>query len=432
MMLRFAEYLEEAKTIYDSLDSSKPEETERHKRQYYDDSNPEGHFQKSDGYYVLNRDRTDLHPNYSTGKQVKLTSIQKMHDKNGVLRYHGITEHGNAIPMSHFKKPSINRAGKNQQKLEQEQIGYLQQVINDKMAANGHVPIRVRTPNGEVHEITGIKQVQGGWPKADAYLHDKYGNPVHWMSLKGDKFQQWGGYKDLENSPLMQSYIKELQDHKEKVAPGEKYLPKGAAYHIKLDSEDPEQKKLIHRSMFGPGHGGEYGPHNVHAIYSGNTIGLKKGDDGVFELDPTALYVNRNDDTSDISDAKILVTHRAGMNQQGSGGRVMVSHAGNVGNSRDIRTGERAVPLRTAVAREKPIAKPAQKPTPMQIATQRQQTQTRTTAPAPAPQARTVSRNKPTQRTNFGVAGDNPDSPMHAWRGSHDSSIGNKEFRDPL
>lgn len=107
------------------------------------------------------------------------------------------------------------------------------------------------------------------------------------------------------------------------------------------------------------------------------------------------------------------------MDSSPAGGRSMA-------NRRGVHVWDKS----TEPGEQQPEAKPAQKPTPMQIATQRQQTQTRPTAPAP--QARTVSRNKPTQRTNFGVAGDNLDSPMPAWRGSHNSSIGNKEFRDPL
>ena len=410
-MLKFSEimlnemFLAESATMYDSLQGTKPEETERHRKQYYDDSNEEGHFHKSDGLYVLDRDRKDLHDKYGSGKQVKLTSIQKLPDRNGVVRYHGITEHGHAIPMSHFKKPAINRAGKNQQSLEQEQVAFLQKAIEEKMAANGHRPIRIRTPDGGIHEVTGIKQVQGGWPKADAFLHDKEGKPVHWMSLKGDKFQQWGGYKDLENSPLMQTYLDKLRDHKETIAPGEKYVPKGAAHHITLNPEDADDRDLLYKSMYGRDHGGEYGLHNVHAIYSGNTIGLKETEPDIHELDPTALYVNRNDNTSDVSKAKILVTHRSGMNQQGSGGRVMITHMGNVGNSRDIDTGERAVPTKKSQIAAA-VAKPEQS----------------SDASASAPivkrkPAAPVARETP----SYGVAGDNPDSPMHNWKGSSTS-----------
>lgn len=342
-MLGFSQYLTEK--FYDSLEGTRPEETERHRKQYYDDSHPEGSFHKFDGRYVLDRDRTDLHDSYSNGSQIKLTSIQKLPDSKGSIRYHGITEHGKAIPMSHFKKPRIGRVGKNQQSLESEQVNFLHNAIQEQIRANGGKPIRIRTPNGDTHEVAGIKRVEGGWPKADAYLHDKDGNPVHWMSLKGDKFQQWGGYKDVDEHPIMKDAIDQFVKLKNRLSPEGKYLPRASAYHISLDKNDPEHRQFLFKSMYGKEHGGEYGAHNVHAIYSGNTIGLKQSEPGLFELDPTALYVNRNDDTSDVSDAKILLTNRAGMNQRGTGGRIMISHTGNVANSKEIGKGLSTTPV---------------------------------------------------------------------------------------
>jgi hypothetical protein len=76
---------------------------------------------------------------------------------------------------------------------------------------------------------------------------------------------------------------------------------------------------------------------NVHAVYSGNTIGLKENDGGEFELNPNALYVNKNDaNDSNLPSTKILVTNRSGLNQLGTGGRVMVTHSGNNKNSKHV------------------------------------------------------------------------------------------------
>jgi hypothetical protein len=339
-MLKFNDYLTEAVSFYDNLQSTKPEETERHRKKYYDDSSPDSIFHKIDGRYILDRDRTDLHKKYGKGEEVKLTSVQKLPDSSGVIRYHGITEHGHAVPMSHFRKPAIGRAGKNQQSLEQEQINYLHKTIKSEMKKNGGKPIRIRTPDGQIHKVAGIKQVEGGWPKADAYLHDENGEPVHWMSLKGDKFQQWGGYKGLDNHPVMKNAIEQFRKLKNKLSPKERYLPARSAYHVSLDENDPSHRDLLHKSMYGMEHGGEYGPNNVHAIYSGNTVGLKQHPKGkFFELDPNALYVNRNDETSDTAKSKILITNRAGYDQQGTGGRMMISHTGNVANSKELPIG---------------------------------------------------------------------------------------------
>lgn len=338
MMLSFASFLIEK--INDSLESSSPEETERHRKQYYADETPDDIFHRLGGRYILDKDRTDLGNEFSKGQEVKLSRIEKRHDKNGVLRYHGVTEDGKSIPMGHFKKPPIGRAGKNQQSLEQQQIEHIQNAIQSALRESGGKTIRIKTADGKIHNVAGIKQSPDNRSKADAYLHDENGNAVHWMSLKGDTFQQWGGYKGLDEHPVLKSAIEKFRDFKDKLNPGEKYLPSRSAYHLDLDANNPEHKDLLMKSMYGLDHGKEFGPNNVHAIYSGNTVALRKSDhpseQGIFELHPNALYLNKNDATSDAPSAKILVTNRAGLNQKGTGGRIMISHRGNVSYSKNI------------------------------------------------------------------------------------------------
>jgi len=335
-MLKFSDYLIES--IYDSLEGARSDETERHRKQYYDDSTPESIFHVLNGRYLLDRDRTDLDDKFKKGEEIKLQSIAKVHDKNGVVRYHGITDKGVAIPMSHFKKPPIGRAGKNQQKLEQEQINNLHGAIQKKLQATGNKTIKIKTADGKIHEVAGVTAPKNtGWPKADAYLYGENGEPLHWMSLKGDSFQQWGGYKGLDEHPVMREAIEKFQKIKNSLNPNEKYLPRASAYHFKLDANNPMHRELLLKSMYGIDRGKEYGPNNVNAIYSGNTVYLKKHPtEDYYELHPNALYINRNDDKSDVSDAKVLLTNRAGLNQKGTGGRIMVTHSGNVANSRDV------------------------------------------------------------------------------------------------
>lgn len=302
---------------------------ERHRKQYY---SPEI-FDQLDGRYILKKD----HPDFgAAGSEVKLSKIGIKTDAKGKTRYHGMVGR-KSIPMSMFKKPPIGKAGRTDQlRLEDNQIKELQSSIQSEIKRNGGKPIRMRL-NGKIVTIAGIKKV-AGTPKADAYLHDEHGNPVHYMSLKGDKFQQWGGHKNITEHPVMKDAISKLKAVKDSINPGEKYLPKASAYHVSLDTNDPEHRDLLMKSMYGHEHGGEYGINNVHAIYSGNTIGIKKtkhktGD--VFEFDPNALYRNTNDHKSDIVDSKILVTNRAGMNQLGTGGRVMVIHKDSNTNSKE-------------------------------------------------------------------------------------------------
>ena len=302
---------------------------ERHRKQYY---SPEI-FDQLDGRYILKKD----HPDFGAeGTEVKLSKIGVKTDAKGKIRYHGMVGR-KSIPMSMFKKPPIGKAGRTDQlKLEDNQIKELHSSIKSEIKKNGGKPIRMRLHN-KIVTIAGIKKVPGT-PKADAYLHDEHGTPVHYMSLKGDKFQQWGGHKNITEHPVMQKAIAKLKAIKDSINPGEKYLPKASAYHVSLDSNDPEHRDLLMKSMYGHEHGGEYGINNVHAIYSGNTIGIKKtkhktGD--VFEFDPNALYRNTNDHKSDTVDSKILVTNRAGMNQLGTGGRVMVIHKDSNANSKE-------------------------------------------------------------------------------------------------
>jgi hypothetical protein len=302
---------------------------ERHMKQYYSHEV----FDHLDGRYILRKD----HPHFgSAGSEVKLNKIGIKTDAKGKTRYHGIVGR-KSIPMSMFKKPPIGKAGKNNQtRLEDNQIKELHSSIRSEIKKNGGKPIRMRL-NGKIHNVSGIKKVPGT-PKADAYLHDEKGNPIHYMSLKGDKFQQWGGHKNITEHPVMKDAIAKLKAIKDSINPGEKYLPKASAYHVSLDSNNPDHRDLLMKSMYGHEHGGEYGINNVHSIYSGNTIGIKKTkhkSGNVFEFNPNALYKNTNDKNSDVTDSKILVTNRAGVNQLGTGGRVMVIHKNSSSNSKE-------------------------------------------------------------------------------------------------
>ena len=231
-------------------------------------------------------------------------------------------------------------AGGNPEELEDRQIAEIQQSIHKAISDNKGRPINMRHPNGSTTEVAGIKKVTDGKPKADAYLHDSKGNPVHWMSLKGKKFQQWGGTKGISEHPTMKKALEALQTVKKTFHPGQRALPSGAAYHYSLDPENnPEDRDMIHKTMYGIDHGKSHGPNNVHAIYSGDTIGIKKTSHpsgSEYEFSPEAMYSNmKNNKDSDVSTSKILVTPRENKDQAGTGGRIMVSSASNTPKSLD-------------------------------------------------------------------------------------------------
>lgn len=341
-MLKFSDiFLEESK-MGDTVGN---DTAERHMKQYYSPNV----FERLDGRYILKKD----HPTFGKeGTEVKLDRVDTRTDEKGKLRYHGIVGK-KTIPMSMFKKPPIGKAGRTDQlRLEDSQIKELHNSISSEIKNNNGKPIRMRL-NGKIVNVAGIKKVPGT-PKADAYLHDENGNPVHYMSLKGDKFQQWGGHKNITEHPVMQQAVAKLKAVKDSLNPGEKYLPRSSAFHVSLDANNPEHRDLLMKSMYGHEHGGEYGINNVHAIYSGNTIGIKKAqhpDGDVFEFDPNALYRNTNDHRSDVADSKILVTNRAGMNQLGTGGRIMVIHRNSNSNSREAPE----LPSQPAPKPERPV-----------------------------------------------------------------------------
>jgi hypothetical protein len=264
-------------------------------------------------------------------------------------------ERQSSIKLSHLEKPAIGRAGKDQEKLERSQIDHLQNAIQAAIKANRGKPIRMHVGGGKHVEVDGIKKVEGEKPKADAYLHDKAGNKVHWMSLKGKQFQQFGGTKGLEKHPSMMRALEHLKNARETFHSDSrgKYtnnpvLPTGHAYHVNLDhANNLEDRDLIHKEMYGLDHGKEHGKNNVHAIYGGDTINIKKTnhpDGNVYEFDPDAVYSNmHNNSDSDVADAKVLVTPREEKNQHGTGGRVMVAPTYLSPNSKDaveaLRTG---------------------------------------------------------------------------------------------
>ena len=339
-------------TLSDSMGNKS---TSRHFKKYYGDDA----FKKNNGTYTLAKDHEAT--GHKAGEEVKLDSVKPITIGKKTV-YHGMI--GNhAVPMSSFYKPIGGRTGKNQEALEDRQIGEIGDSIKDAISKNGNNPIRIRHPDGSMSTVAGIQKVTDGKPKADAYLHDASGNPVHWMSLKGDKFQQWGGTRGLENHPIMKDAIDKLVQLKNKFHPdsGEE-LPNGAAYHVSLDKNNPAVRDLLHKSMYGMDHGNAHGPNNVHAIYSGDTIGVRKTDhpDGdVYEFAPNAKYSNMSNNTdSETSDSKILVTKREGINSAGTGGRIMVANHGVSSNSRDadkVLSGE--IPAKQPKVRKAPPVK---------------------------------------------------------------------------
>jgi hypothetical protein len=281
------------------------------------------------------------HP-FEAGSKVTVTGEPRLprgREKAG--HYHVDVDNGKfqgSVPLNALEKPGgMGRTGKDPEKLERSQIGQLRNAIQAAIKANRGKPIRMHVGGGKHVEVNGIEKIEGEKPKADAYLHDAEGKPVHWMSLKGKQFQQFGGTTGLTNHPSMKRALEHLKNAKETFHPdshgqytGNPVLPTGHAYHVNLDHvNNLEDRDLIHKEMYGINHGKEHGKNNVHAVYGGDTISIKKTnhpDGNVYEFNPDAVYSNmHNNANSDAADAKVLVTPREEKNQHGTGGRVMVA-----------------------------------------------------------------------------------------------------------
>jgi hypothetical protein len=303
-------------------------------------------FNKHGGTFEFRKDA--LEHGYKKGDKIQASDIIQ---KGG--RYHirhtDSTGTVRDIPASTFYKPSVGgRVGKDQEKAEAAQVDDIQKSI-DK--ARGDSPYaRLHTGNGKFINVAGIRRVdkdfanatgyKGPKPKADAYFVDHNGHPVHHISLKDAQgFQQLGGTQDqmqLDGShhPVVQGLIDKARDYAHKSGFLGKELPeKGSQYHMDLDQNDPNHRNVIHRAMYGRGFGGDYGINNVNSIVQGGLDFVpsktadpeRKNHKGIPTLDMSGhIYNNNNDDTSDRVDSKILVTKRDGVNQEGTGGRIMV------------------------------------------------------------------------------------------------------------
>lgn len=310
---------------------SKTNPGDRHRKNYYSQEHIKTH------QYTLKKEHPDIGP---VGTKVKIDNIVVASDGKK-MRYHG-SVNGKLVPMSHFMKPRWRvRTGYIGKGLEQKQIEALADQIDQAKKEQNSTHIKMKLSNG-IKRVAGIEAVKGSNSiKADAFTYeiDKHGNKKinHYLSLKGDRHQQWGGFSDLKDYPTMKSAINTFSKVKEKLAPGKKFLPRQTKVHLDLDEKKPEHREMIHKSMYGRDHGGDYGLNNVHAIYGGNTIGLQKSEHPrhgtVYSFHPNALYVNRNDDTSDVVPSKILLTYRNGLDQEGSGGRIVVIHKKSNQNS---------------------------------------------------------------------------------------------------
>jgi hypothetical protein len=346
--LRFEEYLEEKKAEpfikgHGTMTDTGTKGKEYHQK-YFGHEAAKKHGQK----FVLAYDHPQL------GKAGSEHSFDDVKEKNG--KWYA-TVKGHEVRVNQFHKPTGGRTGKMGQSAEVRQVEELSKAIENAIKSNKGKPIPMLL-NGKKEEVAGIKRVEGESPKADAYTVDLKGKPNHWMSLKDDTFQQWGGVDkrslgDAANHPAIKDAIKKLNKVKERISSGSDYLPSGTAYHVDMDKDNPEHRRLINLSTYGQDFGKEYGKNNVHAVYGGKTIDVEEHEHPehgrVWKFKPKAHYENTNDENADTPESKFQLTNRSGSRNIGLNGRIMITPKDFMSQSREhtvtAKKGYEHVPL---------------------------------------------------------------------------------------
>lgn len=237
---------------------------------------------------------------FSKGDKVILHGIK---DIDGVRHVEVSSENGNKhlIPANKLNKVGA-RAGTNPEAAEDAQIAAIHEHITKHLAKTGQSSTTIHLPDGTKIKAAGIKKItstEGKYkPKADAYFHDEQGKPVHYMSLKSNTYQQYGGVSHLSDHPTVKKAAPLLKAASEN---------NSKAHHFSLNpTSSAQDRELIHKSMYGKEFGKEHGVSNVHAIYRGN-ISFSPNEDNSLNMKAFSFSSNKNNnETSDYVPAKIL------------------------------------------------------------------------------------------------------------------------------
>jgi hypothetical protein len=334
-MFKFGEYLTERVSKRPGISAS-GKEMQRHHDKYIRDYLPDADpsiSKHGPGTHEFNSDHVDPETGFKfpVGSRVHLVHNEIKNGKNHVTVS---DEAGNKTTVLASKLARFPHS-RDPERVENDQIAQIQNAIELHRKNTGkndpNSPVRIRFGDGNHIGASGIKKVTRdqwkelgyngtGAPKADAYFHGPDGKPTHFISLKGTSHQQWGGVAQLVNHPSVQRGVSSI---KSKLEQERTDNPKfNSAIRHYLDPENEHDKDLIHKSMYGIGHGREYGLSNVHRIIGGD-ISLVPGENGELNLNSTKSYVNRNDKTSDVHpDNSMIWRTSSGKNSHGTGGRM--------------------------------------------------------------------------------------------------------------
>ena len=160
------------------------------------------------------------------------------------------------------------------EKIEQGQIGEIQSALGDAKAGNPSIKLTVGKRKVNAADVEKEKgSVNGRAPKSDMTVIDTEGNPVAWVSLKGDPFR-WGGWQHLAKMPEIEEWLNRIRQVNNGVfEPGMSF-----GLHISID--------VANKIVFGKDFGGEPGISNVDAVLIGD-VSIEGGN-----LSSTRMYAN--------------------------------------------------------------------------------------------------------------------------------------------
>jgi len=333
-MFKFGEYLTEKNSTRAGISAS-GKQMERHHNKYIRDYLPDADPATSKhgpDTHEFNSDHVDPETGFKfpVGTRVHLINSEIKNGKNHVTVS---DSSGNKTTILASKLARFEHS-RNPEQVENDQIAQIQNAIDQHKKATGKNSVRIRFGDGNYIDTSGFKKVvKDDWkkmgydgkgaPKADAYFHNEKDEPIHFVSLKGTSHQQWGGVEHLANHPSVQKGVSEI---KSKLEQERANNPKfNSAIRHYLDPDNKEDRDLIHRSMYGMKHGGEYGLSNVHRIIGGNISIIPNEKNGELNLNSTSSYTNTNDENSHYHpDNSIIFRTASGKNSFGTGGRIGV------------------------------------------------------------------------------------------------------------
>ena len=173
------------------------------------------------------------------------------------------------------------------EKIEQGQIGEIQSQLEDAKAGQPNIKLRVGARTVDAAAVEKERgSVNGRAPKSDMTVLDGEGNPVAWVSLKGEPFR-WGGWMHLAKTPEIAEWLARIR----KVNNG--VFEPGMSFGLDVSDE------LANKIVFGKEFGGKPSISNVDLVLIGD-VSIQQGN-----LTANRLYANGK--TPSDSDKPYLV-----------------------------------------------------------------------------------------------------------------------------